>query len=185
MGPAALPLRSPRLVLDRLTAADAGEFSRIVRLPEVGRMLFVFGPDFSEAEAEALISRQADPTTRPLRLAIRRADTPALIGTIGVGAGEAPDIYYFLDPAQAGLGLMREALATFLPFVAAQFGPRALGAKVFTDNPASAHLLSTLGFACVGEGMVQSAQRDAPAPVWLFRREGAALPDPPEVFSAR
>lgn len=182
MAGAVPPLRGPRLLLDGLSAADAGQFARIVRLPAVGRMLFVFGPDFSEAEAQALIERQADPAARPLRLAIRRADAPDLIGTIGVGAGEAPDIYYFLDPAQAGQGLMTEALTTFLPFLATQFGLNTFGAKVFTDNPASARLLTAQGFACVGEGTVQSAQRDAPAPVWVFRREGAALPDPPEVF---
>lgn len=163
--------QGPQLVLDGLTPADAPRFAEIVRHPEVGRMLFIFGPDYSTADAAALIARQSNPASRPLRLAIRRAHGAPMIGTIGVGEGAAPDIFYFLDPAEAGQGVMRTALDLFLPFVARQFGLGTLGAKVFTDNPASAHLLEAQGFAREGLGEVHSAARTAPAPVWLYRRK--------------
>ncbi|MCV2878713.1 GNAT family N-acetyltransferase [Sedimentimonas flavescens] len=168
-----LPIRSARLVLDRLVAADAEDFRRIVTIPEVGRMLFIFPTDYTTEAAAALIARDADPARRPLRLAIRRPGSDRLWGAIGLGAGDRPDIYYFLDPAAAGQGLMREAVALFLPFVRARFALPALGAKVFTDNPASVRVLEANGFKRVGHDEVQSAQRDELHPVWLYRAEYA------------
>lgn len=179
MAQTALPLVTPRLVLDRLVPGDAEALRRIVTLPEVGRMLFIFGADFARSEALLLIAAQSDPARRPLRLALRRAPGAPLLGTIGVGAGAEPDIYYFLDPEAAGQGLMRAALGAFLPFARAQFGLSTFGAKVFTDNPASARVLEAQGFRRVGEDVVKSAQRAVAAPVWLYRREGPALPEVP------
>jgi len=170
-----LPLDTLRLRIAPLTIDDAASLCRLVTTPDIGRMLFIFPPDFSEADAGALIARQSNPLSRPLRLGLKLRGNPDLIGTIGVGSGDAPDIYYFLDPAFSGRGLMREALAAFVPFVQAQFGLTSLGAKVFTDNPASAHLLEGAGFAVAGTSEVQSAQRVAPAPVWIYRLERAAL----------
>lgn len=171
---AAVSLRNGRLVIDALTPADADAFCRIVTLPEVGRMLFVFGPGYSATEAAELIARQADPGLRPLRLAIRATEGGPLLGTIGIGAGDLPDIYYFLDPAVAGRGIIGEVLGLFLPDVLSRFGLHGLGAKVFTDNPASARLLERHGFRRIGIDSVKSAQRAEPAPVWVYRRERPA-----------
>jgi len=165
----AFSLRSERLVIEALGPADAEAFSRLVTRPEVGRMLFVFGPHYSAAEAVDLIARQADPDTRPLRLAIRNAPGGPLLGTIGIGAGDLPDIYYFLDPAVAGQGMMGEVLGLFVPEVIARFGVRGLGAKVFTDNPASARVLERHGFRQIGTDSVKPAQRPDAAPVWVYR----------------
>lgn len=52
---------------------------------------------------------------------------------------------------------MREALGLFLPFLARQVGLASLGAKVFTDTPASAHLLEAQGFSRMGVEEVHSA----------------------------
>ena len=165
----AFSLRGQRVVIDALGRADAEAFSRIVTLPEVGRMLFVFGPNYTATEAAELIARQADPGTRPLRLAIRLAEGGPLLGTIGIGAGDQPDIYYFLDPATAGQGMMGEALGLFVPAAIARFGVRSIGAKVFTDNPASARVLERQGFRQIGADSVKSAQRSDAEPVWLYR----------------
>ncbi len=42
-------------------------------------------------------------------------------------------------------------------------------ADCFTDNPASAHVLQTLGFKPVGEGLANSAARVDAHPIILYR----------------
>jgi RimJ/RimL family protein N-acetyltransferase len=163
-----LVIDTPRLRLDPLTPADAEPFRALVTTPDIGRMLFIFPPDYSLADAQAMMAQNRWAGTRPLRLAIRQGGR--MIGTIGLGAGDLPDIYYFLAPDCAGQGLMREAITAFCPAVRRHFGLSGLGAKVFTDNPASAHLLESCGFVRSGVDSVHSAQRAAPHPVWLYRQ---------------
>ncbi|MDD8023980.1 MAG: GNAT family N-acetyltransferase [Paracoccaceae bacterium] len=163
-----LVIDTPRLRLDPLTQEDAETFRALVTTPDIGRMLFIFPPDYSHDAACAMMGQNRWAGTRPLRLAIRQGGR--MIGTIGLGAGDLPDIYYFLAPDCAGQGLMREAITAFCPAVRRHFGLAGLGAKVFTDNPASAHLLETCGFVRIGEDRVHSAQRAAPHPVWIYRQ---------------
>lgn len=158
---------TPRLRLDPLTPDDAGPFRRIVTRPEVGRMLFLFPADWTLEAARRFLHDWRWTGARPFRLAIRQ--NGRFIGSIGVWKGEAPDIYYFLDPAAAGHGLMQEAVIAFRDRVMDHFALHALSADVFTDNPASARVLENAGFRRTGMAEGRSAQRAAPHPVWTYR----------------
>ncbi|MER5170451.1 MULTISPECIES: GNAT family N-acetyltransferase [Thioclava] len=159
----------PRLITDRLEitplkSSDAGAFHRLVTLPEVGRMLQIFPADWALPEAQGFVARAAWQAARPCRLALRREGR--LIGSIGIGLGDCPHLFYFLDPAHSGQGLMGEALASFIAWLESFWGLRQLQARVFTDNPASRHLLEKAGFRHTGSGRGQSAQRDRSASDW-------------------
>jgi len=163
-------LTTARLTLDPVTSADAAAIRRIVTDPAVGPMLFAFPPDLDLASAEDLASRWGWRGTPPFRLALRPGAGAELIGTIGLKALDEPEIYYFLAPERHGHGLMREALAAFLPAITRRFGLTRLAAKVFDDNPASARLLTAQGFRPDAAYLQATPARPAPAPAHLFRR---------------
>ncbi|MFB2532323.1 GNAT family N-acetyltransferase [Paracoccus sp. p3-h83] len=179
---AANPLRigTERLVLDPLSAADAPALRRLLTYPAVGRNLFLFPADWSEAAARQFIADWAWQGQPPYRLAIRLRDAQgglALIGMIGIGAGEAPEVFYAIDPVHGRSGLMTEALAAFLDHVIRRHAPPALTARVFTDNGTSARLLERAGFQRQPDtGMAHSAARGEAAPVWTYRLDLGANP---------
>lgn len=157
-----------------MRATDAADLCRIVTIPAVGRMLFLFPAAWTEAEAQRFIASCAFRGAPPFRLAIADA-AGRLAGSVGVGAGPAPEVYYFLDPAEAGRGAMTAAMRAFAGFLFGRFPIEALTAQVFTDNPASARVLGKLGFVRTGEGLAASAQRLEPAPVWQYRLDREAF----------
>jgi RimJ/RimL family protein N-acetyltransferase len=161
-----LVIDTPRLRLDPLDPDDAEALRGIVTRPEVGRMLFLFPADWTLEAARAFVHDWRWTGARPFRLAIRREGR--FIGAIGVGKGAAPPIYYFLDPAEAGRGLMQEAVNAFRDRILERFDLKALSADVFTDNPASARVLERAGFRRTGTAQGSSKQRPAPAPVWTY-----------------
>ena len=168
-----LPIVTPRLTLRQMRAADAPALRRIVTQPEVGRMLFAFPPDWSDAGARAFIADwQYRPGCTRFRLAMDTGDG-ALSGTVGAWAegtaAHAPQVFYFLDPAQAGQGLATEAMRAFAAALFTGFDIDALGADVFADNPRSARVLAKLGFGATGLDTGTSAARVEPAPIVLYR----------------
>ncbi len=163
-------VRTKRLVLRNMVAADAEALCRIVTHPEVGPMLLRFPPDWTPGAAREFIHETRFRDMLPFRLGVAWADAPArLIGSVGVHVGDEPDIFYFIGPADAGRGAGREAMVGFLSFLFARFQPVALRADVFDDNPASKKILSALGFEPAGRGMGRSAARLEPAPISLYR----------------
>ncbi|MGP3698443.1 GNAT family N-acetyltransferase [Rhodobacter sp. NSM] len=163
-----LPVATDRIRLRQLETSDAADLRRIVTRPEVGRMLFVFPPDWTDEAAEHFIAGCRQTDRRPFRLAIAGADG-RLLGSVGVAAGDEPDIFYFLDPDASGRGLMTEALCAFVDLLAAHLPLKALRADVFDDNPASMRILERQGFERVGQGIGTSAARLEPAAVFLYR----------------
>ena len=168
-----LPLRTARVILRQMRRADAPALRRIVTLPDVGRMLFAFPPDWSEAGARRFVQdwQYWRGATR-FRLAIDDG-SGALIGTVGAyaegAAARAPQVFYFLDPAYTGRGLATEAVGAFITALFERFDIDALGADVFADNPRSARVLARLGFGATGLDTGTSAARLEPAPIVLYR----------------
>lgn len=174
-------IETPRLVLDRMVAGDAADLRRIVTLRAVGRMLFLFPADWTDAAARKFIADWQDVTGLRYRLAIRRDGR--FIGSVGIigKANSLPEIFYFLDPGEAGRRIGTEAVGAFLRDIFARSGDaavEAVQADVFTDNPGSARLLERSGFRRTGIGTGISAQRLDPAPVWLYRLERSDLTVP-------
>lgn len=160
-------LRSARCLITPMSTADAPALRAIVTRPEVGRMLFIFPADLTDAGAAEIIAQSRWQGRRPVRLAIRRDGR--FIGSIGIGAGEEPSIFYFLTPEMAGQGLASEVVSAFAQAALARFQLAALRADVFADNPASARVLEKAGFRRDGPVTLTSAQRNAPAPGWRYR----------------
>ncbi|MCC5992308.1 MAG: GNAT family N-acetyltransferase [Rhodobacteraceae bacterium] len=149
----------PGLHLRRLRADDAAPFHAAVTTPAIGRMLFMFPAEWSLPDAHEFIAAHAPRERAPLRLAIA-AGNGGFLGSIGLVGEAGNEIAYFLTAQAQGQGVMRAALAGFIDLVFAQFGARDLRAAVYHDNPASMHLLRSLGFVETGraEGAC-SAQR--------------------------
>lgn len=165
----AIRIDIPRLQLDPMRPGDAADLCRIVTIPEVGRMLFLFPPGWTEDAARGFICRWQWRGALAFRLAIRDRDG-RFLGSVGALQHEAQvELFYFLDPAAAGQGFATEAMRGFIAFLFARFSPPALHADVFADNPASSKVLAKLGFQKTGEGMGTSAARLEPAPVYLYR----------------
>lgn len=163
-----LRISTPRLTLRPMVRDDAADLCRIVTMPEVGRMLFLFPPDWTEAAAADFIDTCAWRGELGFRLAI--ADGAGrFIGSVGVSTGEEPWIFYFLDPDVAGQGLATEAVQAFIAWLFGRFAIRALRADIFTDNPASDRIVTRLGFMRTEMATGTSAGRVEPAPVWLYR----------------
>ncbi len=160
--PLPLPLRHPCLPglhLRRLRAPDAAAFHAAVTTPAIGRMLFMFPADWSLAEAGAHVAEMAARDTPPLRLAIDAGDG-RFLGSVGMPGQDGDEIAFFLVPEAQGQGIMRAALAGFVPMLLAQFDLPALHARVYHDNPASMALLRGVGFVETGTAIgACSAQR--------------------------
>ncbi|WP_406720995.1 GNAT family N-acetyltransferase [Thioclava litoralis] len=166
-------IRTPRLRIDPLRPEDDVVFHRLVTCPSIGRMLQRFPADWTLPQARAFLAEARWQGARPCRLALRHQGR--FVGSIGVGQGACPAIFYFLDPAEVGRGLMSEALEGFIGWLSEAWGLRQLTARVFCDNPASRHVLEKAGFRVTGTGSGTSAQRAAPAPDWGLDYEA---PDP-------
>lgn len=164
-------LATGRLRLRPLRPEDAAPFHAAVTRLEVARMLQRFSTDWTLAEAEAFLPGCAFQGGPNFRLAIAAPDG-AFLGSIGVSDRDGPEalyVMYFLTHDAAGQGYAREALSAFAAALFARFPATALRATVFTDNPASARVLTACGFTRVGEGVSKSAARLEPAPVWHYR----------------
>ena len=162
-----LSLRTSRLTLRNMTAADAPALRNMVTVPEVGRMLFMFPPDWTVAQAERFIADTRFRGTWPFRLGIYAGDR--LVGSVGVGEGAEPAIFYFLAPEAHGHGYGQEALAALLRFLFDGLDRHTIHASVFHDNPGSAHILRRLGFRETGTDSYHSAARLEPEPITLYR----------------
>lgn len=162
-------VETARLCLRAFAPDEAAALCDLVTRPAVGRMLFVFPPDWTVTAAEAFIADWAFDGTARFRLAIAAQDGGRFLGSIGAGGGAEPEVFYFLHPDAAGKGIAREALAGFAAAMFDRFAVPALTATVFQDNPASVRVLEAAGFTRLGESVHASAARLAPASVWHYR----------------
>lgn len=160
-------IETERLRLRPLVQEDAAELARIGGLPEVAPMIFVASVPWPKADAARLIERDRWRGRLGFRFGIELKETGALLGMIGIS--REPHVFYFLDPAHWGRGLIGETLAAFVPAVMDRFGLAELGADVFQDNPASAAALERQGFQRIGEDLATSGARVEPSPVWVYR----------------
>ncbi|WP_095590479.1 GNAT family N-acetyltransferase [Actibacterium ureilyticum] len=164
-----LTIRTPRLILRQMRRDDAAALCRIVTRPDVGRMLFLFPPDWTVDAAQDFILDWQFRGTPRLRLGICDA-SDRLLGSVGAVLRDGRiEVFYFLDPAAAGQGYATEAMQAFIGFLFDRFGHDTIHADVFIDNPGSERVLRKLGFTFDGQGTGTSAARLEPFPVSLYR----------------
>jgi RimJ/RimL family protein N-acetyltransferase len=160
-------LRTDRLILRPMIEADVEPFHALVTRPEVARMLYLFHPGWTLAEARVFL---ADWVWRgQLRFRLSIVEGGLWQGWIGVSDDAEPEIFYALTAEAAGRGLAREAVAAFTVFLFDRFPVPALTAGVFFDNPASMKVLRACGFVQSHVEDHVSRGRPAPAPCHIFR----------------
>ena len=130
-------------------------------------MLFLFRPGMEMVAFQALMGRfEGRP---PFRAAVRMGER--VVGSIGVGKGAQPPIFYFLARDLAGQGIASEIVPDFCQELHHRYGLTRLTAEVMADNPASMRVLQKAGFRQTAERMLTSKGRDAPAPGFGFARD--------------
>ncbi|MDO5705483.1 MAG: GNAT family N-acetyltransferase [Paracoccus sp. (in: a-proteobacteria)] len=158
-------LETPRLTIDGMRAADLPDLRRIATAPTVAPMLLRFHGDMTDADMAALFPDES--LVPPFRLVLRQGDR--VCGSIGIGAGDLPPIWYFLHPDLSGGGLGTEMLRAFVDEVHLRYGLRGIEAEVFADNPASRRILEKSGFVVTHTVELTSAARPGPAPGLILR----------------
>jgi len=154
-------LESPRLYLREIVSSDAPALFRIYSDAQVMRW-FGSDPMTAPTDAQYLVNlyagwrRMANPGTR-WGLQLKGRDE--LIGTCGLfkwnRGWKNCTVGFELDRSGWGRGLMKEALATILPWGFEVLQVHRVEAQVHPHNAASLGLLSSLGF--VREGLARQA----------------------------
>lgn len=145
-------LRSPRLTLRRLRAADAGSLCAYRGRPEVAR--YQSWETFTRAEAEQFIADQA--STEPdtpgtwLQLAVVETASGALVGDCGLHfRADEPrqvEVGVTFDPVHQRRGLATEGLRCVLEYAFVARGKHRVSAVTDAENVAAAALFRRLGF---------------------------------------
>ncbi|RMF40056.1 MAG: N-acetyltransferase [Alphaproteobacteria bacterium] len=172
---------SPRLMLRAPRRSDAGLIRLYAGDPRVARMTESIPSPYPPGAAEDFIDGLASG---------RRSDhvwimdgTPCgaaeLIGAISAQpAGEAAfRLGYWVGPPFWNTGYASEALASLIP-VLFEAGVERLEARVFVDNPASAHIVARAGFVAGRRVEVYSVARGEMVPARAFTLERADAPAP-------
>lgn len=177
---AELPITTARLVLRRLSAADAPAVTRLVNDYSVaGNLARVPFPYREELALDWIGSagEQID-SGDAYHLAITQGG--ALVGCIGLTLkrNALPEIGYWIGRKFWGQGLAREAGQGLLDWAREKLGIVEVEASALTDNLASQAVLRHLGFAETGPGVQQFLSRNRNMPVVMFRRVAATIPPP-------
>jgi RimJ/RimL family protein N-acetyltransferase len=176
--PADLVFRTPRLVLRPTREADAPRFVEIQSNWNVARMLRLarWPADLADMNEWVAEHRREWRQGLAYRFAIERGGQ--VVGCVDIdelraGRGE---LGYWLDQAVWGQGLALEAARAVLDWSFAGLRLAGLDSGCAEDNPASAAILTRLGFARCGEARLWSRPRAGPITQLRFRREAPAPP---------
>jgi RimJ/RimL family protein N-acetyltransferase len=146
-------LLTPRLSLRPLEHEDCMALAGLFNRPEVARSLCTIPTPFTLLHASAMILMIRAAETRGLEFvwAVEngKGEVVGQIGLRQLRPGKAQLGYAFL-PEFWGQGLGYEAMAAVLDWVIRQSSFTTIEAEAHHENPASLHLLDTLGFAQKG-----------------------------------
>jgi RimJ/RimL family protein N-acetyltransferase len=155
-------LQTARLRLRRFRPSDAAQVELHASDARLARMTERIPHPYPPGLADAMIARlgRGAPDEVGWAIDIGADAENGLIGTVILRAA-APGsarIGYWIAPAFWNTGFAGEAVAAVVGH-AAGIGFRAITARVFQDNPASARVLSRAGFAHVDDGEAHSVAR--------------------------
>ena len=156
-------LRSARLVLDQLVAADIPAVTQYCQDPLFERYLTTPWP-YLPAHAENFVEYHVPKgwaTGAELTWAVRSAGT--FVGVIALRA-ERDDVGFWLGAPHRGRGYMSEALAAVCSY-AFTFGRDLVRWECVVGNTASAATARAAGFTYTGEGPGEVPSRDGSLPL--------------------
>jgi RimJ/RimL family protein N-acetyltransferase len=149
------PLRTPRLTVREIVAADLADLMAVNGDPEVTRFLPYAtwtGPDDALAWHRRMEALVAAGGTRQLVMGLN--EDASVVGTVLLfkhdEGSRRVELGYTLARAHWGRGLAREALAAVLTHAFGAMGLRRVEAEVDPANLASNALLARLGFTREG-----------------------------------
>lgn len=174
-------LRTERLILRAFRMADAPDVAQYAGDIDVARMLARVPHPYRQSEAEEWIAGHPQAPSREGDFPFAIEADGAFVGCIGyqTDTGEAGDetfeIGYWIARPCWGRGFATETARAFCRFLFEKFGPAALSAGHFEDNPASGHVLTKLGFRYTGKKMSPCVARghDVRARTMRLQREDA------------
>lgn len=170
-------VRTQRLTLRPGWPEDAPALARAIADERVVRMLSRAPWPYGVADAETFLALP-EAIDEPRLLIFEHVGGDALpVGGIGVHRDETGEreLGYWLTPAAWGRGLMTEAAGALIDSLSASFGITQLVSGFFADNPASARVLTKLGFVQTGEVRARpSVARGAMVDCVMMRRDAAS-----------
>lgn len=161
--PVAPTIRTDRLVLRPLTAADFDAVHRIWSDPE--NVHFITGKPSTEAESWRRIINSAGlwPILGYGYWALDEADDGTFVGLVGfadfrrdepAGFSGDPEIGYVIDKRVHGKGYGREAMTACMQWMDDNHGRQRTICMISPDNIASIRIAERLGYKTYGEGEI-------------------------------
>lgn len=144
--------RTQRLTLRPSWLEDADAITQAIAHEEVAFKLARLPWPYTIDNARDWLSRQPGPRDVSLSILAHEGDpNPRLIGGIGIHPdGDGHELGYWLTPSAWGRGYATEAGRAMLGIARHAMGLKALSSGYFVDNPASANVLTKLGFRPTG-----------------------------------
>ncbi|MXU66239.1 GNAT family N-acetyltransferase [Oceanomicrobium pacificus] len=164
-------LTTERLHLRPLRDSDAAAIALHVGDRRVARNLAVVPFPYPKGAAEEFIARSTASDAAGPVWAIVPTGSPSdeLVGVISYDLdGTVAKLGYWLAPAFWNSGYMTEAAGAVIDHARAQ-GVTRMETSAHQDNPASAKVLSKVGFHYVGDDAHFSVAQNATVDVWLYR----------------
>lgn len=171
------PLMQPiietrRTNLRPITQADCGALSLHAGDLKVARGTRSIAHPLPEGAGEAFVA-EALATTREEDVWVidgSKSDAPDFLGIISLKALDRSQsqVGYWIVPAHWGDGYGTEAVRALID--ANPHANKTIFAEVFKDNPASARILTNLGFEYISDAEAWSVARDQAVPTWTYLR---------------
>lgn len=159
--------RTARLVVRNFAPEDWQELQRICGTPDVARMTSSISAPWPEADVKAWMARGPFAGQVPYSAGLFH-HKDGLIGLVGFGANPV-SLMYAIGQDHWGQGYATEAAIGALEHGYRDLGLTEVEATHFDDNPASARILTKLGFEKIGIGVGESLARLEPAPIITYR----------------
>ncbi|MBX9701859.1 MAG: GNAT family N-acetyltransferase [Acetobacteraceae bacterium] len=168
------PLRTPRLSLRPLRAADAPALHRLVNDWEVAKTLarvpFPYPRDLADEWIASTWAQIAAGTAWHLAITGEEAGEEMLIGCVGLTReGDEAELGYWVGRRFWGHGVASEAAGRLARWGLANLDIARLRASALLDNLASQAVLRRIGFRETGEGAQEFLSRGGKMPVRLFQ----------------
>lgn len=165
--------RTERLIIRPVDISDSGLLELHLADPRVARGTISVPHPLPPGATEAMVRHAQDPARIEDLWIIDgtpsgRSHVAGCIRLKYLDRGQS-DIRYWVAPDAWGAGIASEAVQTVVdanPHVS-----YTLFAEVFQDNPASARVLTNVGFAWLGDAERFSVARGALVPTWTYTRK--------------
>ena len=173
--PAFEPLKTERLMLRPLKAADAEAMHRLVNDWEVTRTLavvpFPYPRELADDWIASTANELAEGTAYSLAITGHEGQEEVLLGVVSLRldkTGRRATLGYWIGRRFWGHGVATEAAGRLVNWGLANLDVDRVGADVDINNPASIAVLKRIGLRQVGEGMAYSVALGRERPVMRF-----------------